>query len=42
VDLSGVLVQAGTHLATYYATESGRLRIAVPFLREGLWDRFVT
>jgi len=36
VDLSGVLVQAGMHLATYFATESGRLRVAIPFLREGL------
>ena len=36
VDLSGVLVQAGMHLATYFASESGRLRIAAPFLREGL------
>src|SRR5258708_6094277 len=24
------------HLATYYSTEEGRLRIAAPFLREGL------
>jgi len=36
VDLSGVLVQAGMHLATYFANEAGRLRIAIPFLREGL------
>jgi len=36
VDLSGVLVQAGMHLATYFASEPGRLRIAIPFLREGL------
>jgi hypothetical protein len=36
VDLSGVLVQGGMHLATYFASESGRLRIAAPFLREGL------
>ncbi|HXA42695.1 MAG TPA: MEDS domain-containing protein [Candidatus Solibacter sp.] len=36
VDLSGVLVQGGMHLATYYSTEEGRLRIAAPFLREGL------
>jgi hypothetical protein len=35
-EVSGVLVQAGMHLATYFASEAGRLRIAAPFLREGL------
>lgn len=31
-----VMVQAGSHLATYFNSERGRLRIAVPFLREGI------
>src|ERR1700680_3115033 len=26
-----VMVQPGSHLATYFSTEAGRLRIAVPF-----------
>ena len=30
------MVQAGTHLATYFNSESGRLRLAVPFLRDGI------
>lgn len=30
------MVQPGSHLATYFSTEAGRLRIAVPFLREGI------
>jgi hypothetical protein len=34
--VSDVMVQAGTHLATYFKSEAGRLRIAIPFLREGL------
>lgn len=36
VGLSDVMVQAGSHLATYFSSEAGRLRIAVPFLREGI------
>jgi MEDS: MEthanogen/methylotroph, DcmR Sensory domain len=36
VGLPDVMVQAGTHLATYFSSESGRLRIAVPFLRDGI------
>ena len=36
VELPGVMVQAGSHLATYFNSEAGRTRIAVPFLREGL------
>jgi excisionase family DNA binding protein len=36
VTLGGVAVQVGTHLATFYASDAGRLRIAVPFLRDGL------
>jgi transcriptional repressor of dcmA and dcmR len=30
------MVQAGTHLATYFESEEGRLRIALPFLSDGL------
>src|SRR5258708_38049484 len=30
------MVQTGSHLATYFSSEAGRLRIAVPFLREGI------
>jgi transcriptional repressor of dcmA and dcmR len=30
------MVQAGSHLATYFNSEAGRLRIAEPFLREGI------
>jgi MEDS: MEthanogen/methylotroph, DcmR Sensory domain len=36
VELPGVMVQAGSHLATYFSSEAGRVRIAAPFLREGL------
>jgi len=36
VGLPDVLVQTGSHLATYFSSEAGRLRIAVPFLREGI------
>src|SRR5258708_19215584 len=34
--LPDVMVQAGSHLATYFSSEVGRLRIAEPFLREGI------
>jgi hypothetical protein len=34
--LPDVLVQAGSHLATYYTSDAGRLRIAGPFLTEGI------
>src|SRR5258708_28668504 len=34
--LPDVMVQAGSHLATYFSSEVGRLRIAEPFLRRGL------
>ena len=36
VGLPDVMVQSGTHLATYFDSEAGRLRIAAPFLRDGL------
>lgn len=34
--MNEVMVQAGSHLATYYSSDVGRLRIAGPFLREGI------
>ena len=36
VGLPDVMVQTGTHLATYFNSESGRLRLAIPFLRDGI------
>jgi len=36
VGLPDVMVQTGSHLATYFSSEAGRLRIAVPFLRDGI------
>jgi DcmR-like sensory protein len=36
VGLPDVMVQTGSHLATYFSSEAGRLRIAEPFLREGI------
>src|SRR5712664_3841156 len=36
VGLPDVMVQAGSHLATYFSSEAGRVRIAVPFLREAI------
>jgi transcriptional repressor of dcmA and dcmR len=30
------MVQGGSHVATYFSSEAGRLRIARPFLREGI------
>ena len=36
VGIPDVMVQAGSHLATYYSSEAGRNRIAAPFLREGI------
>src|ERR1700682_2535668 len=36
VGLPGVMVQAGTHLATYFNSQSGRRRLAIPFLRDGI------
>ena len=30
------MVQAGSHLATYFSSEAGRVRIAAPFLSEGI------
>ena len=36
VGVADVMVQAGSHLATYFNSEAGRLRIAEPFLREGI------
>ena len=36
VSISGAQVPAGTHLATFYASDAGRLRFVVPFLRDGI------
>jgi hypothetical protein len=36
IGLADVMVQAGSHLATYYSSEAGRLRITGPFLSEGI------
>ncbi|HXA43643.1 MAG TPA: MEDS domain-containing protein [Candidatus Solibacter sp.] len=36
VTIAGAYVPAGTHVATFYASAAGRLRTAVPFLRDGL------
>lgn len=36
VAIAGVHVSPGTHVATFYASASGRLRTAIPFLRDGL------
>lgn len=34
--MNEVMVQAGSHLATYYSSDAGRVRIAGPFLRDGI------
>jgi excisionase family DNA binding protein len=34
--VGGGVVPMGSHFATFYASDAGRLRIAIPFLREGL------
>jgi excisionase family DNA binding protein len=34
--IQSVVVSLGSHLATFYTTDSGRLRIGLPFLRDGL------
>lgn len=36
VGLPDVMVQAGSHLAIYFNSEEGRVRIAAPFLSEGI------
>jgi hypothetical protein len=36
VGLPDVMVQPGAHLATYFSSEAGRLRVAGPFLRDGI------
>jgi hypothetical protein len=38
VGLPYVTVQPDSHLTTYFSTEAGRLRIAVPFLRICQYD----
>jgi len=34
--IQDVVVPLGSHLASFYATEAGRLRVGLPFLRDGL------
>jgi hypothetical protein len=34
--IQDVVVPLGSHLASFYTTEDGRLRIGLPFLRDGL------
>jgi len=36
VGLPDVMVQPGAHLATYFSSGAGRLRVAGPFLRDGI------
>jgi excisionase family DNA binding protein len=36
VTIAGLAVELSTHLAAFYASDSGRLRLTVPFLAEGL------
>jgi hypothetical protein len=36
VAVGGSLVPPGTHVATFYASDASRLKIAVPFLRDGV------
>jgi len=34
--IQGVAVALGSHLVSFYSSDAGRLRVAVPFLRDGL------
>ena len=36
INVSGALVRAPVHLATFYSSDEGRLRLTIPFLAEGL------
>lgn len=36
LSFQGMAVRLGSHLASFYGTDSGRLRVGLPFLREGL------
>jgi excisionase family DNA binding protein len=36
IRLHGLTIDVGSHLATYFASEAGRFRLGVPFLRDGL------
>lgn len=36
LSFQGMAVRLGSHLACHYGTDAGRVRVAVPFLREGL------
>src|SRR5947208_7656561 len=34
--IQGMAVALGSHLVSFYSSDAGRLRVAVPFLRDGL------
>jgi excisionase family DNA binding protein len=36
IGLQGLTVKLGTHLASYFASDVGRLRLGTPFLRDGI------
>lgn len=36
VPLAGMAITLGSHLGSFYATDAGRLRLGLPFLRDGL------
>lgn len=36
VGLEGMAIALGSHLGSFYSTESGRLRLGLPFLRDGI------
>ena len=36
LSFQGMAVRLGSHLASFYGTDTGRLRVGLPFLREGL------
>jgi excisionase family DNA binding protein len=36
IAIEGMAVELGSHLASFYSTETGRLRLGLPFLRDGI------
>jgi excisionase family DNA binding protein len=36
ISLEGMLVGLGSHLGSFYSTDAGRLRLGLPFLRDGI------
>jgi len=36
IDLEGISIEYGSHLCTFYETDSGRIKISLPFLLDGL------